>query len=329
MKVKYMIKINLVLDKTISEIWDIDSVVSKKGHNVAGIDQETSIAAMYVAKELRKYRFTPAGKMLSLHQFNSIRQHICEEFIHMHRLNYMAYTVIQEMHDWMEDEKLKTFNTERYWRMIERTFTDYQRRHREQLDPVSWSTVQDHVRLATNEMFPQVVHLETAIRDSLINRRKEMLAAGQIDDITLLKKTYCCLLFIAALRNTRMNMFNDYSVKYGVDFTPDFKYADISDIGKNYVNMMHQLGVRFTLDKDGDNVLLGADLNESPRVNAAWSKIVEIVTNDKLMDQIALDAINMNPDAKAEYDARIAKSDEKELSERIGDLSKKFNVKKL
>ena len=329
MKIKYDIKLSLVLDKTISEIWDIDAIVSKKGHYAAGVDTDTSIAAMYAARDLRRYRFTPAGRSISLRQFYGIRKTVDEDYIHIHRLNYMVYTVVQDMHDWIEDEHLKTFNTERYWRMIERTFTDYQHKHRALMEKAAWNTVQDHVRLATNEVYPLVEPFENAIRDYLIQKRVKMVAAGQKDDITLLKKVYVCLMFIAALRNTRRNFFDDFGQKYGIDFTSDFAYSDISSISRNYVCMMQQLGVRFTLDKDGDSVLLGADPSENSRVNNAWSDIVDVVTNGKLMDKVALDAINMNPESKAEYESLIAKADEKELNERIGDLSSKFKVNKL
>ena len=93
--------------------------------------------------------------------------------------------------------------------------------------------------------------------------------------------------------------------------------------------MMQQLGVRFTEDDDGDPILLGANMNDSVRVNCAWTDIVDIVTDDELMDRIALDAINMNPKSKAEYEAIIAKADAKELNVRIGDLSTKYKVNKL
>ena len=93
--------------------------------------------------------------------------------------------------------------------------------------------------------------------------------------------------------------------------------------------MMEQLGVRFEKDKDNDYVIKGVDFNNSLRVNSAWDTIVNVVTDENIMDATALAAINMNPKVKADYEAIIAKEEEKELSQAIGDLSTKFKVSSL
>ena len=187
MKVTYKIDLSLVFKKTIDEILGIDSQVRVAGGSKNyGIDQAVGIAAMYAAKELRKYRISLEGRKLQYEQFLHLRKRMGEEYIHIHRLNYMVYTVIQDMHDWMEDEGLKNFNTERYWKKIERTFSDYQKAHRQMTDSVAWSTVQDHVRLVYDAVSPKIEPLENAVRDFLIWKRPEMVAQGQKDDITLL-----------------------------------------------------------------------------------------------------------------------------------------------
>ena len=117
--------------------------------------------------------------------------------------------------------------------------------------------------------------------------------------------------------------------KYGIDLSIDFRYADVSSMSRNFVWMMEQLGVRFVKDKDGDFALLGIEFDKSVRVEANWNSIVSIVTDDNLMDEMALEAINMNPKAKADYEAIVAKEEQAELDDALGDLGSKFKIGKL
>ena len=136
-------------------------------------------------------------------------------------------------------------------------------------------------------------------------------------------------MFCAATRNSREDYFRRCIEKWGVDFSFDYTYTDLQSVIRNLVWMMEQLGVRFEKDKDNDYVIKGVDFNNSLRVNSAWDTIVNVVTDEGIMDETALAAINMNPKVKADYDAIIAKEEEKELSQAIGDLSTKFKVSSL
>lgn len=330
MNARYEIQLSLIKDKTLSEIKRIDFDVRRKGGSKqAGIEQKVAIAAMYVSKELNRYNFTSAGLSITLDQFYKLRVLVGQEFIHLHRLNYMTYMIIRDTYDWMEEKGYFTPNVKRYWKKIEQTFTDYQKAHKAQIDSHAWATIQDHVRLASNTIQPLIEPLEFSIRDYLIQKRAPMLAEGQKDDITLLIKVQTGILFCAALRNTFKRFFGGCRQKYGCDFSVDFKYADISSIGRNFVWMMEQHGVRFTKDDDGDFILKGIRMDDSLRVEQAWNAIVDIVTDEDLMDKTAMDAINMNPETKADFERNVEKINEQEIQGKIEDLSSKFKVTKL
>ena len=327
---EYTINLSLIKDMTLAEIKRIDfEVRSKGGSKNTEIDQNIAIEAMYACKELRKYNFTKEGISITLDRFYKLRVLVGQEFIHLHRLNYMTYRNICDTHDWLEDKGLLTSNAKRYWKKVEQTFENYQKAHYAQLDQSAWGTIQDHVRLAYNTIQPLIEPLEFAVRDYLIQKRNPMVAAGQKDDITLLTKVQTGILFCAALRNTFNRYFDGCRKKHGCDFSVDFKYADISPIGRNFVWMMEQLGVKFVKDADGDYILKGVVMEDSLRVEQAWNAIVDVVTDEDLMDKTALEAINMNPETKADYERIIEKDKEREVKEAIGDLSSKFKVTKL
>lgn len=330
MKVTYNIDLMIIKDRTLGEIESICYIVNGKGGGKnAGIDQKVSIAALYLWKELKPYKVYAKGKELTVSEFYGLRNAIQREFIHMHRLNYMAYRTVQDVYDWLDDSNLLNYNVKGYWKKIERTFDTYLKLHRAKTDQPTWALVQDHVRLASDEIRPLIPELEVSIRDYLIAHRRFLQAAFQKDDVTLLTKVQTGLMFCAALRNTRKNFFADVIKKYGVDFSSDFTYADITPIGRNFVSMAEQLGVKFSTDKDGDYILKGVIVDNSVRVDAAWNNIVKIVTDDELMDKLVLKAINMNPEAKKDYEATVAREEEKTLEEAMGNLSSKFKVTKL
>ena len=330
MSVKYEIDLSLIQDKTIREISGIDYTVRACGGSVnAGIDQKTGIACMYAMRNLSRYRFSDKGRSMTFRQFNTLCELTSEKFIHIHRLNYMTYRTVQDVYDWLEEKGYCTPNVKRYWRKIENVYERYMKEHGTRIDHESYVTVQDHVRLASDVIQPLMEPLMVSIRDYLIRIRPSMVAAGQKDDITLLTHVQVGFLFCAALRNTFGKFFGEAEHDLGVDLTPDYSYADISPICRNFAWMAEQLGVACIKDKDGDYTLRGVNVDESNRFVSAWDAIVKVVTDDELMDEMAKRAIYMNPESKACYERIIAEEQEKELSSAIGELGTKFNVSNL
>ena len=317
----------LVKDMSIREITSL--VLSIKSGKNKDVDEKLSLAARFVYQDLKRYRFTDAGMLLTFERFCQYSQSVCHDFLEIHRLNHFVYSSIQRVCDWLDDKGMMTTNARRYFNKIERTYRDYQSAHMKLIDLASYRTVQDHLMLANNHITPLIEPLENSIRDYIISKRSKMLECGQKDDVILLTKIHAALMFCAALRNTRMGFFEKRLEEYGVDFSCDYTYADISGAARNFVWMMEQLGVRFTKDKDDDYVLKGIDFDKSVRINSEWSKIVSVVTDVDLMNKTALDAIYMNPETKADYEAQCAREEAIEMAAAIDKLRQNPNVKSL
>ena len=320
----YRINTNLVKDMTVGRVISIGNGIVER-HGV-GVTQEIELAALYVRNDLVRFKFTPKGFDIKVEDFYRMVRMVSEDFIQIHRLNYLTYQKVQEFADELEAKGQLKNNLKKCWKDIEGMFDKYQKAYRGVSDSHVWATVQDHLNLVCNLVQPHIEPLENAVRDYLIQHREDIVRSCQRDDITLLTKVYVILMFCAALRNTRLNFFRNILVEKGFDLSCDFRYADIDGVGRMFVHMMGFMGVRFTKDKDGDAVPVGVDMSKSVRVEGAWNAIVRIVTNDQLMDEKAIEAINMNPDTKADYEARMAKIEQKELDAAIGELGQKFNV---
>lgn len=309
-KLVYTIKPSLVKDMTVSEVFSLaHRIETGGGAKKLGIDRDLGFAAQFVRNELRRYRFSPKGVGTKVEDFYRMRKIIDEDYIHIHRMSYVTYDVIQDFADWMDDRKMLTFSVKKYWTQAEKVFMEYQRKHRGMVEHCVWMTILDNMRMVYDLVRPCIEPLENAVRDYLIQKRQQIIDSGQKDDIALLSKVYVALMFCAALRNTRRNHFQRQYEQVGIDVSVDFAYADIDAVSRFFVRMMESVGIHFHKDNDGDDVPDGVDVGQSVRVESEWNKVVAIVTDADLMDETALDAINMNPETKKDYEAIMARSE--------------------
>ena len=315
-KVVYNIDTTLVEDKTVGEIASIAMKINKAGSSEeAGLEKNFGISVLFADKELRRYKFYGKGYSMTYLKVHNLLRLVGDEFIKIHRLNHFAYSVMQQLCDALEEKKRLTPKAVGYLRKIRKINDDYQSAWYRNTEMSSYRTAQDHVRLAYSYVAPQLEPLKCSIRDYFIRKRSEMVEAGQKDDITLLTEIQTVILFCVGLKNSRRNFFSEFVTNYGIDCSSGFAYADIDAIYRNFVWMMEQSGVRFVKDKDGDFALLGIDIEASVRVNSEWNKIVNVVCDNKLMDETALAAINMNPETKANYEAYVAQVDKLKKAE--------------
>lgn len=329
-RVSYTIDTTLVKDMKIGDIFALAGRIERGGGaEKVGVDRDLGLAAQYVRNFLLTYQFNTKGMSLTVEKFNRLHNIIDEDYIQQHRLNYVSYFIVQDIMDWLDEKKRMNRTSQNYWNKAERCFKDYQTAHKSNLDKGAWNAVQDHMRITFDEVRPFIEPLENAIRDYLIQHRQGIIDAGQKDDIILLAKTYMALMFCAAVRNTQINFFNGIWDRYGVDFSRHYTYADIGGVGRNFVWMIGTLGVKFTKDNDGDYVPAGVDVTKSVRVNSEWNIIVNLLTNSEIMDEDALAAINLNPDVKADYEARIAKVEQDEMDAALARLKETANVSSL
>ena len=325
----YRIDTSLVKGMKVMELFALASRIEKAGGSRnAGVGMDLGLACLFVRNDIMRYRFESRGWQTTVGDLYRIRQVACEDFIQIHRLNYVVYNVVQSVADRLDDKGLLVRNVKKFWRLAESTYDEYMTSHKRKIDRSSWNTVQDHCRMVFAMVEPRIEPLSNAVRDYLIQHRNEITSCGQKDDIAMLTDIYVVLMFCAALRNTRKKFVSDIIEQKGIDFSCETSYADIDGVCRNFVWMMQQFGFRFGRDKDGDLVPDGVDISKSVRVDTEWNRIVDIVTDSDLMDRTALDAINMNPETKADYEARMACIEQKELDSAIEDLSQKYNVVK-
>ena len=334
--IKEVIDTSLVAKMTVREVERIDYVVRKAGGSSnAGVDQKVGIAAMYVWNNIKKYRFTEQGTQLTVERLLDIVQDTRIRFIQQHIINYAAYDIVIDFYDWLCEKKYMNKASEGYWRKIERCFSDYQREQKQFMEKSTWVMFKDHMRLSTDSIRPQLEALEKAIRDYLIQHRKDIVEAKQKDDIALLQKASMCFVLLTAMQHSYKDFFGDIIKVHGVDFSCDFRYAEISKMIRNTVWMCEKIGIKFRIDSDRDLELVGVNINDSVRVKSAWNAIVEALCDSELMNETAMRAICLNPEEKEKFYDEYAKElaiindrEQKDLEVGLEQLKDKYNVRK-
>ena len=339
--VRGVVDTTLVADMTVRDVERIDYAVQKAGSSArAGIDQKVAIAAMFVWKLIRKLRFTDDGTRLTIRQFNSVADDTRIRFIQQHIINYTAYSILLDFYDWLCDKRYMNKSAEGYWRKVERCFSEYQREHRSFMGSQMWCVFQDHMRLSVDGIRADLADLETSVRDFLIQHRRDVHEAGQMDDITVLQKASVCFILLTSMQHSFRDYFMDVIKTHGVDFSSEFRYADLGKMIRNTVWMCEKIGMRFATDKDGDTIIVGVNVNDSVRVTSTWNAIVEKLGDDRLLDDAATRALCLNPEEKRRFEEQAAREkavreererviDEQRMREGIEQLGMKYNVTRL
>ncbi len=326
--IRGMVSTDIIADMTVREIERIVYRLDKAGGSAkAGIDQKVAIAALFEWKRIKNFRYSKDGENLTIKELVEIGRDTRERFTNQHTINYMAHHVLMDFYDWLCDKKYITKTAEGYWRKAERTFTDYQNGQKTYYQRAIWMIFLDHMRLTYDALLPSIDALETAIRDYLIQHRNDITESNQKDDITLLQKAATCFMMLTCMQKSFYKFFFDIAKDHGVDFSFDFRYAYLDKMMRNTKWMCESIGIRFGIDKDGDTVLAGVNIENSVRIRGAWKKIIDILTDDDILNKMANMAIDMTPDEEKEnvnaFFAEALKPLEEKRQKEMEELEKK------
>lgn len=346
-----VVNTDIVAGYTVREIERIDTAIqreiARRGGRRAiaaglaesiGIPGDVARAAMLVWRNICMFRYTPEGEKLTVRELDAVIQDARRGFLSQHVLNYCAHYVVRDFKDWLDDKKLirRFSKTEGYWRKLDTDFRRYVKSHTDGIDPAAIGLFEDHVRLSYDNIAPRIGVLETAVRDHLIRHRREMLAAGQKDDIATIQKAAVCLMFVSLMWCSFGNYFMEIVRQHGVDLSTKFLYADLSAMSRNFVFMCEAQGLKFTNDERYGTVLLGVCADASDRVSSVWNGIVRMLEDEDLSDRTAERAIGLNPEINADYqdvfeDVRREREEQKkrEMDEAFRMLGDKYKVTEL
>jgi hypothetical protein len=240
------------------------------------------------------------------------------QFIVIHRVNYLLHYLMIEVYDLLEKEKRLRFMVKKHSKKAEEVWDGYEKPRQRTCEKSAWYTLQDHLRITQDILYPYLDKVYESLRDYFIRLGWK--------DIEVKARIELALLLAKVCRHSFKAFFKDFKDACGVDFAPLFKSADLSQMVRYFSMMAESLGIKTEKDKFGLPDIQRFDVDANIRVKWAWDKFIKALQDDDLMDESALRAIELNPKTKADYERQLAEDALKQLDEGIDKLSDKFKV---
>lgn len=239
----------------------------------------------------------------------------------LHRLNYILHECMTAVYNILERDGRLRFAVKKEYNAAEKIWDGHMSARRKVIEKTAFATMDDHLRLACNAVWPYQEKVYESIRDY-------MIMAGS-PDIELRARCAVVFLMTKVAGHSRAHFFEQAEKDCGVNFSACFKHVDMTEMVGHFINMCSSLGIKTDTDGHGYPRLSDIDIEEKTRFRWAWKDYITILRDDDVMDNAAMAAISQNPAVQKEYEHVLAEAERKQEEENISRLSEKFNVKRL
>ena len=241
-----------------------------------------------------------------------------------HVLNYAMYEEYLKVSDMIDEMGLRKFKVKKHMKVCEAIYDAYTDFYHDHQSKETWYLMQDYGRLFYQELEPKIMFLFVAV-DNLL------LKLGFVNH-KLEARSICVEDLLIIIEDTWSLFFDTYRQLSGLDFSGEFKQADMREFARNY-RVIHDDITKPNykiLDTLPDKSLY---VINDPQCKAAMSAIRNFINNPDTMDKAAYKAIQFNETIKKEYEADLKKIEDEKEREKMGDvvgtLSQKYKVTKL
>ena len=320
--------LSLTDDMTVGEVQKIYYDIRHNGLDMNAPDIKIKASAAQMWKTLCMLHFTNDAMGMKISELREWASVVRSAFICIHRANYSAHSAMSAFYDWFEEKRKGNAGVVKYWRKTDEEFRRYQNAHRSIQDTRSFNVLDDHLRLFDDVLQPYLRNLKNDLVNLFIRQRDGKSLNGQIDDIELLAIASVCLFFVRVIKYSYTDFFQQYKEKCGIDFSYDFRYADLTAMSRNFIWMLQQIGVKMHDNDKGEKVLDFFDVDHSSVIEVAWKKVIDVMRDEEVVDSTASAALDVNEDIKELYEEKLKEEDEKKLVESIDQLSEKYKVRR-
>lgn len=230
-----------------------------------------------------------------------------EKFSLFHVLHYIMYSETLTAFDLMEVRGLMRHEVKRNRKYCEREWARYQNEMRRFMADSAWYLVQDYCCAAHSDLAGRLEQMRLCFHNYLLKSRcrnsevvAQLCVALKIADVILILWP---------------KYFETYRHICGLDFSVNFKYADMSV----FIHYLKSIGNLLS----GGNVMVNFN-DDVPCANAM--AIVEYRLSDEdFLDEAAMTALSYSQDYQHLYDKVKAEKEDREIDDEIKKLSEKFD----
>ena len=231
------------------------------------------------------------------------------QFIVIHRINNYAYDTCLRVYDEMEKRGAMKFKAKLLYKKLDKIWHDYLKIIRDNTEEHIYYLLQDNFMLTTDVVRPYVDGVVSAIRDYLIS--------FGVRDTQFVAEAETAIQMLKICTHSYKEFFEDYRNLCGIDFSNAFMYANMEKYNAVFLQLVSNL-----------NLVTGYDVFRNNRVQSAWSKMMEVIRDEDIMDEQAEKAIHLNPVIEKQYNKELEAIEQRKLADKVSELSEKFKVSK-
>lgn len=210
-----------------------------------------------------------------------------ERFSMMHILNGIAHSETLKAIDIIDDRNKRKFLVKKYLKKYEARYEDYERFMKIHMEKSAWYLMQDYVRVCWTKIEPRVTMLRIACQ--------EYLDKHNVANADLLAQAEASLLMWQIACDTFFLYFKTYKDMCGVDFTHDFKYAEMHICHDSWMMVAEELA----------KGLVGIDFGDDKRCVDCWNALKNTLDNHDFFNEGALKAITLNKGLLDKYKDKL------------------------
>lgn len=201
-----------------------------------------------------------------------------ERFSMIHILNGMAHSETLKAIDMIDDKKMRRFLVKKYLKRYEERYEQYEHFMKTHMEHSAWVLLQDYVRVCWTKIEPRAIMLRLACQDYL---NKNNVANAEI-----LAQCEASLLLWQVACDTFFLYFKTYRNLCGIDFTHDFKYAEMHVCHDSWLMLTEELA----------KGLKGIDFGKDKRCVDCWNAMKNTLDNHEFFNDGAIRALTLNKD---------------------------------
>jgi hypothetical protein len=247
-----------------------------------------------------------------------------QHFNLFHILNYAMYEEYLKVSDMIDDMGWRRHQIKKHMAACEEIYSAYTDFYHTHQSTETWYLMQDYGRLFYEKLEPKIMFLYVAVDNLLL---KLGFKNHQLES-----RSICVEYMLIIIEDTWREFFRTYKELSGLDFSSEFKQADMAEFARHYKEIHDNINKpNYKIIASLPNQSLYV-INE-PSCKAAMTAIRNFINEEDNMDKAAYQAIQYSDKIKEQYEADMAKMKEEKQKEELGDvaelLSQKYKVTRL
>lgn len=201
-----------------------------------------------------------------------------------HVLNNMMYMQAVNAIDKLEEDGLLRQKIKQEWNKCEKVWNKYQHVMRTHLENGAWYLLQDYCAVAYNMLEKDLYMLELCCANFLLKK-------NYLDNHSVIAKLSVSINIANIIKSMKKRFFQTYRELCSLDFTNEFRYADMTDFHTGIVRIAEVISKKY------GKIDYSEDVNCQ---NAAFA-IANKISAPNFLDDAAYTALSYSKDYKQEF----------------------------